>query len=99
MEVRFKEEGQALKIYISGRLDSNTAPKAEKAVAQKVTDEIKNIEFDLEKLEYISSAGLRLLLTYQKKMTKGKSMKVTNVSREVMDIFEATGFDDVLTIY
>jgi anti-sigma B factor antagonist len=80
-----------------GRLDSSTAPAMESAVKEVLSD-ITDLTFDFEKLEYISSAGLRVLLSAQKVMdTKGK-MKVTGVNEDIMDIFEITGFSDILRI-
>ena len=80
-----------------GRLDSATAPEME-SVIKELLPGIADLTFDFEKLEYISSAGLRVLLSAQKAMdTKGR-MKVTGVNEAVMEIFEITGFSDVLNI-
>ena len=80
-----------------GRLDSSTAPMMESAVKELLPG-ITDLTIDFEKLEYISSAGLRVLLSAQKVMdTKGK-MKVTGVNEDIMDIFEITGFSDILNI-
>ena len=78
-----------------GRLDTNTSPELESEY--KKLDE-KNIVLDLEKLNYISSAGLRVLLTMQKEMNKKGSLEIINVCDEVLDIFEVTGFNDILNI-
>ena len=89
--------GQELRILLEGRLDTTTAPELEaecKASLSGVTDLI----FDLEKLEYISSAGLRVLLSAQKTMNKQGGMKLIHVSETLMEIFEVTGFSDILTI-
>ncbi len=80
-----------------GRLDSATAPEMESVIKELLPD-ITDLTFDFEKLEYISSAGLRVLLSAQKAMdTKGR-MKVTGVNEAVMEIFEITGFSDILNI-
>ena len=84
-------------IEVIGRLDTTTAPKLE-SVINECSESTKNIVLDLAKLEYISSAGLRVLLSAQKKMKKIGSMKVKNVTETVMDIFEMTGFADILVI-
>ena len=97
MTINKEANGQKLKIALEGRLDTTTAPQLEsecKASLEGVTD----LTFDLEKLEYISSAGLRVLLSAQKTMNKQGSMKLTGVRSEIMEIFEVTGFTDILTI-
>ncbi len=86
-----------LVISLEGRLDTTTAPQLEEEVKNSLTD-VKNLSFDFSKLEYISSAGLRVLLSAQKIMSKQGSMVVKNVSEEVNEIFEVTGFSDILTI-
>ena len=84
-------------IEVEGRLDTNTAPTLEKTINEN-TEDNNNLVLDLKKLEYISSAGLRVLLSAQKKMNKNGSMKVKNVSEAVMAVFEMTGFADILVI-
>ena len=84
-------------IEVSGRLDTITAPELEKAIAEDI-DGTKNLVLDIKGVEYISSAGLRVLLAAQKKMQKIGSMKLTNVCEEVMEVFEMTGFADILVI-
>lgn len=84
-------------IRLSGRLDTTTAPSLEKAINEDVADE-KNLVFDVKFLEYISSAGLRVILSTQKKMQNIGSMKFINVSEAVMEVFQITGFTDILTI-
>ena len=86
-----------LSLALIGRLDTNTAPALE-AVIQNETDGISELIFDFAELEYISSAGLRILLTAQKKMNRQGSMKVKNVNECVMEILEITAFTDILTI-
>ena len=91
-----KNAGEAI-VEVAGRLDTMTAPVLEQKIAEE-TQGIKNLVLDLKGLEYISSAGLRVLLGAQKKMQKIGGMKVINVCEIVMEVFEITGFVDVLTI-
>ena len=84
-------------IEVSGRVDSATAPALDKTVNEDIAD-TENLILDLENVEYISSAGLRVILGAQKKMQKLGSMKVINVCEAVMDVFEMTGFAEILTI-
>ena len=91
-----KNENEII-IEVEGRLDTNTAPTLEKSINENTEDK-NNLVLDLKKLEYISSAGLRVLLSAQKKMNKNGSMKVKNVSEDVMAVFEMTGFADILVI-
>lgn len=90
------DEGRAV-LALEGRLDTTTAPDLE-AEIEEIKDELEELIFDLENLEYISSAGLRVLLASQKIMNKQGSMKVINVNDAIMEIFEVTGFSDILTI-
>ena len=80
-----------------GRLDTITAPSLDKTINEDIGD-TKELVLDMKGLEYISSAGLRVLLSAQKKMQKSGSMKVINVCEEVMEVFEMTGFADILVI-
>ncbi|MCR5330222.1 MAG: STAS domain-containing protein [Lachnospiraceae bacterium] len=86
-----------LTIALEGRLDTVTAPQLEGEVKDSV-EGIEKLVIDCAKLEYISSAGLRVLLSAQKTMNKQGSMVVRNVSEEVREIFDVTGFIDILTI-
>ena len=97
MTIEIKKNAEATIIEISGRLNTMTAPSLDKAVNENIGD-AKNLVLDLNGLEYISSAGLRVLLSAQKKMQKIGFMKVTNVCEEVMEVFEMTGFADILVI-
>ena len=97
MTVTKKQEGSELELAIEGRLDTTTAPELEKEIAESATD-IKNLTLDLKNLVYISSAGLRVLLSTQKRMNRQGSMVIRNVREEIMEIFEVTGFVDILTI-
>ena len=87
-----------LTIALEGRLDTTTSPELENELAQSI-EGVESLVFDLRDLEYISSAGLRVLLSSQKKMSQREGeMKVRNVSENIMDIFDITGFTEVLTI-
>lgn len=96
MEILKKQNGSTLAVALSGRLDTNTAPQLEAAL--KPLDGITELEFDFEKLEYVSSAGLRVLLSCQKTMKKQGKMKLRHVCESIMEVFEITGFTDILTI-
>ena len=97
MTIEIKRNADETTIEIGGRLDTNTAPALDKTINEDIRD-TKNLVLDLKGLEYISSAGLRVLLSAQKKMQKVGSMKVTGVCEEVMEVLEMTGFADILTI-
>lgn len=90
-------DGTKLTIALEGRLDTTTSPLLDDEVANSL-DGITELVFDFEKLEYISSAGLRVLLTAQKKMNKQGSMVVTKVNDVISEVFEVTGFADILTV-
>ena len=97
MTIEINKSAAETTIAVIGRLDTITAPALEKAINDDIGD-AKNLVLDLKSLEYISSAGLRVLLSAQKKMQKIGSMKVMNVCAEVMEVFEMTGFADILVI-
>lgn len=97
MECRVNRDDTKLQVKVLGRLDTMTAPELEKLLAEKL-EGITVFELDLEELEYISSAGLRVLLAAQKQMNKQGSMIVKHVNDDVMDVLEVTGFTDILTI-
>ena len=97
MTMEIKKHAEATVIEIIGRLDTMTAPALEKAINQDIGD-AKNLVLDLTGVQYISSAGLRVLLGAQKKMQKIGAMKVVNVCEAVMEVFEMTGFADILVI-
>ncbi|MBP5269542.1 MAG: STAS domain-containing protein [Clostridia bacterium] len=86
-----------LEIALEGRLDTMTAPDLEKELKESL-EGVTSLKFDFEKLDYISSAGLRVLLSAQKIMNRQGEMKLTGVNETVMEIFEVTGFSDILTI-
>ena len=89
--------GEKAELALSGRLDTVTAPELESAVKESI-DGVKELTFDFGNLEYISSAGLRVLLSAQKIMNAQGEMKVRNVNETIMEIFDVTGFSDILTI-
>ena len=97
MTIEIKRNAEETVIVIVGRLDTTTAPVLDKTISDDLGDTTKLV-LDLKGLEYISSAGLRILLSAQKKMQKIGSMKVTNVCETVMEVLEMTGFADILTI-
>ena len=97
MTINKELNGDALTVCLVGRLDTVTAPELEASLKESVED-AKTLTLDLEKLEYMSSAGLRVLLSAQKQMAKKGGMTVTNVNETIMEIFEVTGFSDILTI-
>ena len=84
-------------IYIDGKLDANTAPELENIISKEI-ETTKELILDMQAVPYLSSAGLRVLLSTQKKMQKTGSLIIKNVCPEVMDIMEITGFADILTI-
>ena len=97
MTIEIKRSAEETVIELVGRLDTTTAPALDKTINEDIGD-VKNLVINIKGLEYISSAGLRVLLGTQKKMNKIGSMKVTNVRAEIMEVFEMTGFVDILTI-
>ena len=97
MTIEQKQNGNQLVMNIAGRLDTSTAPELEEALS-KVSGEVTELVFECKDLEYISSAGLRVLLKAQKKMNTVGSMKVTHVNDAIMEVFTITGFDSILTI-
>ena len=97
MTIEIKKNNQETIVEIIGRLDTITAPALDKTINEDIGD-TKNLVLDVKGMEYISSAGLRVLLGAQKKMQKIGSMKVINVCEAVMEVFEMTGFADILVI-
>ena len=97
MNIEIKKNSDYTTIELAGRLDTNTAPLFDKVINEDVND-VENLIIDFKGLEYISSAGLRVLLSAQKKMQQIGSMKVVNVCESVMEVLEITGFADILTI-
>ena len=97
MNITKELDGTQLKIELSGRLDTNTSPDLEKELKKDLAN-ITTLTFDFEELMYISSAGLRVLLSTQKTMNKQGEMIIKNVNDLIMEVFDATGFTDILTI-
>ncbi len=97
LNIQKQINGNEAIVFLEGRLDTTTAPELESDLKSFI-DSITSLIFDFEKLEYISSAGLRVLLTAQKVMTRQGSMKLIHVKEDVNEIFEVTGFSDLLTI-
>lgn len=97
LNIKKEQDNNKLTFALEGRLDTVTSPELESAIKDSL-DGVKELVMDFENLEYISSAGLRVLLSAQKTMMQQGSMKVINVNDIVMEIFDVTGFGDILTI-
>lgn len=97
MNICIEKENGITVFKIEGRLDTTTAPELENAINAE-GETLKNLVLDFNGISYISSAGLRVLLSTQKKMNSQGSMELVNVSEPVMDIFEMTGFAEILVI-
>ena len=97
MKIEIKRSTEQTVIELVGRLDTTTAPALDKTISNDL-EGTKNLVLDLKRLEYISSAGLRVLLGAQKRIQRIGSMKLINVCEEVMEVLEMTGFADILTI-
>lgn len=97
MTIDKKEQGTELEIVLSGRLDTTTAPQLDAELKQSVNG-VTALIFDFAELEYISSAGLRVLLAAQKVMNKQGSMVIRHVNETIMEVFEVTGFSEILSI-
>lgn len=97
MTIIKKTEGSALTITLEGRLDTSTAPELEAELGASL-DGVTDLTLDLEQLLYLSSAGLRVILGAQKRMNKQGTMTVVHVADAIMEVFEITGFVDILNI-
>ena len=97
MTIKKIQNGNELTLAPEGRLDTITAPELEAEIKASLPG-VTALTFDLKDLEYVSSAGLRVLLSAQKAMNQTGKMQVTNVNETIMEIFEVTGFADILTI-
>lgn len=97
MTIGKNRTGTALTLTPEGRLDTVTAPEFEAAIAENA-EGVTELSLDLAKLDYISSAGLRVLLSAQKRMSAAGKMTVKNVNETIAEIFEITGFSDILTV-
>ncbi|MBR3570087.1 MAG: STAS domain-containing protein [Oscillibacter sp.] len=98
MKTNMNRDGGNLTVSLEGRLDTTTAPELEAELRPALKDGVTNLTIDLKKLEYVSSAGLRVLLSAQKIMNRQGEMTVRNVGSAIMDVFEVTGFVDLLNI-
>ncbi len=97
MTIKQKKDGNKLIVSIEGRIDTNTSPEFNEFLQQNLKD-VKELELDLENVNYVSSAGLRAILFAQKTMDKQGKMVISHVSKEIMETFELTCFTDFLTI-
>ncbi len=97
MTITKTQDGEKLTVALDGRLDTTTAPQLEGELRTSVSG-ITDLVFDLADLAYVSSAGLRVLLSAQKVMNKQGTMTIRNANEEIMDVFELTGFTDILNI-
>lgn len=97
MIINTERDNAVTVLKLQGRLDTTTAPELEAAIGNE-GEALKKLILDMKELDYISSAGLRVLLTAHKKMMKQGELKVINVTEPVMDVFEMTGFSDILEI-
>ena len=97
MEIKQVQDGSKLEISIEGRLDTITAPTLEAAIKESITG-VEKLVLDFAKLEYLSAAGLRVLLATQKVMNKQGEMTIRNVNETIAELFDITGFCDILTI-
>ena len=97
MTIEKKINGESATLIVSGRLDTQTAPELENEL-DAVLPGLKELTFDMTSLEYVSSAGLRVILKAQKAMNAQGSMKLTGVNDSIMEVFDITGFLDILTI-
>lgn len=97
MTIEKKEDGRCLTVAVGGRLDTTTAPQLDNAL--QGLDNVESLTLDFGELAYVSSAGLRVLLSTQKRMNQlGGKMVVRNVCEDIMEVFDLTGFSDILTI-
>ena len=97
MKITKNQNGNSLYLALEGRLDTNTAPELENTIKGAI-EGVEELTIDMADLDYLSSAGLRVLLGAQKIMNKQGSMRVIHVNDTIMEIFEVTGFADILTI-
>ena len=98
MEIKTKQKGESIFLSLKGRLDANTSPKLQEVLTEAFTT-AETVELDFAKIEYVSSAGLRILLIGEKKARAAeKTLALKNVSSDIMEIFEITGFSGILHI-
>ena len=97
MTITKTQDHSALTLFLEGRLDTTTSPQLEAELSASL-DGVTQLTLDLEKMAYLSSAGLRVILAAQKRMNKQGKMVVRHVNDTIMEVFEVTGFVDILTI-
>ena len=97
MKITKKIDGSTLSLAVEGRIDTSTAPDLEDVLKANL-DSITGLEFDFAGVDYISSAGLRVLLSAQKKMNSKGTLRIRNVREQIMEIFDVTGFSDIMDI-
>ena len=97
MEIKVNKNGTELTICPVGRMDTVTSPEVQAVVDENIGD-VTDLTFDLGELKYLSSAGLRVLMSAQKTMLSQGSMKLINVNEDILDIFDMTGLTDVFEI-
>ncbi len=97
MTIKKNQNNEAMTVAVEGRLETTTAPELEQVVKNEL-DGVSELVFDFSALDYVSSAGLRVLLAAQKIMNKQGKMKITGANEIVKEIFDVTGFSDILTI-
>lgn len=97
MDIKMNSASETLTLEIKGRIDTKSAPQLEEIIGSSL-DGVRLLVMDFEGVEYVSSAGLRVLLIARKAMNRQGDMKVRNVNPDIMEIFEVTGFSDILTI-
>lgn len=97
LNIKKTTENEKVCFQLEGRLDTITSPELEKQLLSAL-DHVKELVLDFDALDYLSSAGLRVLLSTQKRMSRQGSMKLIHVNDTIMEIFEVTGFTDILTI-
>lgn len=97
LNVHKEGQGDKLLVRLEGRLDSNTAPSLKDDLISSIED-VHELTLDFDELDYVSSAGLSVILSAQKRMLRQGSMTVKNVNEQIMEVFELTGFADILTI-
>lgn len=97
MEINKELKGTELTVLLEGRLDTTSAPQLDKFLNEEL-DGVESLIFDMIKLEYISSAGLRVLLSAQKKMNQVGTMTIKNANDDIKEVFDITGFSGILTI-
>ncbi len=96
MNIKKKKDGNKLTVSINGRIDTVTAPEVDKFINENL-EGVEELVLDFKNVNYVSSAGLRVLLSLHKKMSAKNGMKLTDVNDAINDVFEVTGFDEILT--